>query len=162
APWRTVTARVIGRDASNWWNSIQIDRGSDDGIRPNLPVLSATGLIGKTVRVTAGESRVLLLTDTTCKVAALIETTREPGIVSGTTTTLSREPRLLMSFLDRKANVKPGDAVYTSGLGGIFPRGILIGTVLEADLDPLGICQQVELKPAADFRRLEEVMVILP
>jgi len=162
APWRTVGARVIGRDASNWWKSIQIDRGTDDGVRPDQPVLSASGLIGKTIHVTAGESRVLLLLDPTCKVGALLETTREPGIVSGANAALTREPRLQMSFLDRKSNVKVGDAVYTSGLGGVFPRGILIGTVTEADLDPQGLYQNVELKPAADFRRLEEVMVILP
>ena len=161
APWRTVGARVIGRDASNWWKSIQIDRGSDDGIRADQPVLSATGLIGKTISVTAGESRVLLLLDATCKVGALLETTREPGIASGASAALAREPRLQMSFVDRKSNVKIGDAVYTSGLGGIFPRGILIGTVTEADLDPQGMYQNVELKPAADFRRLEEVMVII-
>jgi len=162
APWRTVGARVIGRDASNWWKSIQIDRGSEDGIRPDLPVLSATGLIGKTVEVTARESRVLLLLDATCKVGALLESSREPGIVSGTHATLGREPRLQMCFVDRKSQVKVGDAVYTSGLGGIFPRGILIGVVTDADLDSQGLYQNVELKPAADFRRLEEVMVIIP
>jgi rod shape-determining protein MreC len=161
APWRTVGARVIGRDASNWWKSIQIDRGSDDGIRPHQTVLSATGLIGKTISVSSGESRVLLLLDATCKVGALLETTREPGIVSGASTALAREPHLQMSFVDRKSNVKIGDAVYTSGLGGIFPRGILIGTVTDADLDPQGMYQNVQLKPAADFRRLEEVMVII-
>lgn len=161
-PWRTVGARVIGRDASNWWNSIQIDRGASDGIRPNLPVLSARGLIGKTIRVSDGESRVLLLTDATCKVAALIESSREPGIVSGIPNVLSREPRLQMFFVERKSDVKRGDAIYTSGLGGVFPRGILIGTVAEADLDPQGLYQSVEVKPAADFRRLEEVMVIIP
>ncbi len=161
APWRTVGARVIGRDASNWWKSIQIDRGSADGIRPDQPVLSASGLVGKTISVTPGESRVLLLLDPTCKSGALLETTREPGIVSGANIALTREPRLQMSFVDRKSNVKIGDAIYTSGLGGVFPRGILIGTVTDADLDPQGMYQNVELKPAADFRRLEEVMVII-
>lgn len=160
APWRTVGARVIGRDASNWWKSIQIDRGSDDGVRPDLPVLSATGLVGKTISVTRGESRVLLLLDASCKIGALLETTRDPGIVGGARTALAREPRLEMSFVDRKINVKVGDGVYTSGLGGIFPRGILIGTVTGADLDPQGLYQNIELKPAADFHRLEEVMVI--
>jgi len=162
APWRTVGARVIGRDASNWWKSIQIDRGSDDGVRPDLPVLSASGLVGKTVSVTAGESRVLLLLDASCKIGALLETSRDPGIVSGAHAAFSREPRLEMTFVDRKVSVKVGEGVYTSGLGGIFPRGILIGTVTGADLDPQGLYQSVELKPAADFHRLEEVMVIIP
>lgn len=162
APWRTVGARVIGRDASNWWRSVQIDRGSDDGLRSDQPVLSAGGLVGKTVAVTRGESRVLLLIDPSCKAGALLAATREPGIVSGApAAALRREPQIQMSFVDRKSNVKLGDAVYTSGLGGIFPRGILIGTVTDADLDPQGLYQLVGLKPAADFRRLEEVMVIV-
>lgn len=162
APWRTVGARVIGRDASNWWKSIQIDRGSDDGIRPNLPVLSATGLIGKTISVTRGESRVLLLIDPTCKAGALLQNSRELGVAGGINAALSREPRLQMTFVDRKSNVQVGDVVYTSGLGGVFPRGILIGTVTDADLDPQsGMFLNVEVKPAADFRRLEEVMVIV-
>lgn len=74
----TVTARVIGRDASNWWKSIQIDHGTNDGLRKNLAVLDADGLVGKIVSVTKGESRVLLLTDPNCKVSALLENTREP------------------------------------------------------------------------------------
>jgi rod shape-determining protein MreC len=160
-PGRTIGARVIGRDASNWWKSIQIDRGGNDGIRPNQPVFSSTGLIGKTISVSSGESRVLLLLDPTCKVGALLESTREPGIVSGASAALAREARLQMSFVDRKSNVKIADAVYTSGHGGIFPRGILIGTVTDADLDPQGMYQNVQLKPAADFRRLEEVMVVI-
>ena len=162
APWRTVGARVIGRDASNWWQSIQIDRGSDDGLRPNQPVLSAGGLVGKTVAVTRGECRVLLLIDPACKTGAMIRRTRELGIAGGAAAALRREPRLQMTFVDRQSSVEVGDAVDTSGLGGIFPRGILIGKVTDADLDSQsGMYQNIEIQPAADFRRLEEVMVIV-
>ena len=162
APWHTVGARVIGRDAANWWQSIQLDRGSDDGLRPNLPVLSASGLVGKTIAVTRGESRVLLLIDPACKAGALIQRSRDLGIAGGVTAALRREPRLQMTFVDRTSTVQVGDVVYTSGLGGVFPRGILIGTVTDADLDPqAGMYQNIEIKPAADFRRLEEVMVIV-
>jgi len=162
APWRTVGARVIGRDASSWWQSLQIDRGSADGVRVNQPVVSATGLIGKTISVSEHQSRVLLLLDPNCKAGAVLQSAREPGIVSGPQGALAREPRLQMTFVDRATSVKLGDNVYTSGLGGVFPKGILIGTVTGADLDPQsGMYQNVELKPAADFRRVDEVMVIV-
>jgi rod shape-determining protein MreC len=148
---KTLGARVIGRDAGNWWKSIQIDRGSNDGVRENLPVLNADGLIGKTIKVTRGEARVLLITDSNCKVSALLQDSRVPGVVGGTQ----------MTYVDRDVKVKPGENVITSGLGGIFPKGILIGTVVKAELNRQGMYQDLEIKPAVDFRRLEEVVVIL-
>jgi rod shape-determining protein MreC len=148
---KTLGARVIGRDAGNWWKSIQIDRGANDGLRENLPVLNADGLIGKTVHVSPGEARVLLLIDPNCKVSAVLQDSREPGVVAGTQ----------MTYVDRSAKIKPGENVLTSGLGGIFPKGILIGTVVKAELNRQGMYQDIEIKPAVDFRRLEEVVVIL-
>lgn len=149
---KTIGARVIGRDAGNWWKSIQIDRGSNDGLRANMTVLNADGLIGKVVECTRGEARVLLLIDPNCKVSALLQDAREPGVVAGTQ----------MTYVNRAATIKPGESVITSGLGGIFPKGILIGTVVSAQLNPqTGMYQDVTIKPAVDFRRLEEVVVIL-
>jgi len=151
--YRTLGARVIGRDASNWWKSIQIDRGRNDGLREDLPVLHAHGLIGKTLTVTEGESRVLLLLDPNCKISALIQDTREPGVLTGRR----------MTFVDRHAKIQPGQIVITSGLGGIFPKGILIGTVRRAELNPQsGLFQDVEVQPTVDFNKLEEVLVMLP
>lgn len=157
----TVVARVIGRDTSNWWKSLQIDRGSNDGLRENLTVLNADGLIGKTISVTKGESRVLLLVDPNCKVSALLQDTREPGIASGVEAAFTFSPRCLMTYVSPGAKTKPGEAVVTSGLGGVFPKGILLGAVTHAQLNRQnGMYQDVEIKPAVDFRRLEEVMVI--
>ena len=148
---KTIAARVIGRDAGNLWKSIQIDRGSNDGLRENLAVLDADGLIGKVIKVTRGEARVLLLIDSNCKVSALLQESREPGVVAGTR----------MTYVDRNAKIKSGESVITSGLGGIFPKGILIGTVVKAELNRQGMYQDVEIEPAVDFHRLEEVVVIL-
>jgi rod shape-determining protein MreC len=153
---KTTAARVIGRDTSNWWKSIQIDRGSNDGLTNDLAVLNADGLIGKVVSVTKGEARVLLLTDPNCKASALLQDAREAGVVSGDGS------HLQMTYVNRAAKIKQGEAVITSGLGGIFPKEILIGTVVSAQLNPqTGMYQDVEIKPAVDFRRLEEVVVIL-
>lgn len=158
--YRNVAARVIGRDASNWWKSIQIDRGINDGVRNDMPVLNADGLIGKTISVTRGEARVLLLVDPNCKVSALLQDSREPGVVAGAASTFM--PRCLMTYVNRDAKIKPGEAVITSGLGGIFPKGILVGTVTRTQLNKqTGMFQDVEIAPAADFQRLEEVVVIL-
>jgi rod shape-determining protein MreC len=159
---RPVIARVIGRDASNWWKSIQIDRGLQDGLRENLAVVNADGLVGKTVHVTRGEARVLLMIDPNCKASALLQDSREPGVVSGAETAMVREPRLMMTFVDRNAKINAGENVVTSGLGGIFPKGILLGAVKRVRLNPQnGMYQDVEIKPAVDFRRLEEVVVVV-
>ena len=153
---KTLGARVIGRDASNWWKSIQIDRGTQDGIRENLAVLNADGVIGKVVSATKGEARVLLLTDPNCKASALLQDSREHGVVSGDGT------RLQLTYINRAAKIKPGEQVITSGLGGIFPKGILIGTVTGARLNSeTGMYQDVDVRPAVDFHNLEEVIVIL-
>jgi len=159
---RTVGARVIGRDASNWWKTVQLDRGSDDGVRTNCPVLNADGLVGKVIAVNRGDSRVLLLLDPNCKISALLQKTRETGVVVGSAVAFSRAPRCLMTFVDRNAKIAAGQAVITSGLGSVFPKGILVGTVTDARLNKqTGMYQDVDVKPAVDFTRLEEVVVIL-
>jgi len=158
----TVTARVIGRDASSWWQSIQIDQGSEAGLAINMPVLNADGLIGKTVAVSKGQSRVLLLLDPACQVSAILEESREPGVVRGVAAVFTTKPQCRMLYVNRSTQVSPGQTVLTSGLGGIFPKGIRIGTVLSAELDAQsGMYQNLDIDPAVDFRRLEEVIVIL-
>ena len=157
----TVTAADIGRDSSNWWKSIEIDRGSEDGLRTNMAVLNADGLIGKTVAVTRGEARILLLTDPNCKVSAALQDTREPGVVSGVEAAFSFSPRCQMTYVNRDAKIRPGEGVVTSGLG-VFPKGIFVGVVTHAQLNKqTGMYLDVDLKPAVDFRRLEEVLVVV-
>ncbi len=156
-PYRTLGARVIGRDSSNWYKSIQIDRGLNDGLRNDLAVLNADGLIGKITGITAGEARVLLLTDPNCKASALLQDSREPGIVTGTDGT-----KLQMTYVSRHAKIRVNEPVLSSGLGGVFPKGIFIGTVTKARLDSqTGMFQNLEIQPAVDYRRLEEVVVII-
>jgi rod shape-determining protein MreC len=154
-PHKTVAARVIGRDASNWWKSIQIDRGSDDGLRDNLAVLNADGLVGKTISVTRGEARVLLITDPNCKASAVIQETRDTGVVAGSGSDC------VMTYVSREAKIKPKQVVITSGLGGVFPKGILIGTVTGTEMNQqTGMYQDIQIKPSVDFNKLEEVIVI--
>jgi rod shape-determining protein MreC len=105
---------------------------------------------------------VLLLSDPNCKISAIIADSREPGVVAGAPGAFRRRPSLRMSYVDRTAVVKTGQSVISSGLGGVFPKGVLIGTVLQAELDTeTGMSQNLELEPAVDLRRVEEVIVIL-
>lgn len=162
APRRTVSARVIGRDLSNWWRSIQIDRGWEDGLTENLAVVTADGLIGRTSAVSRGESRVLLLLDADCRVSALLQDSRAHGIVSGPADPFLHTPRCTMTYVDRQVAVRVGEAVITSGFGGVFPKGLLIGHVERAQLNSDGgLYQDVAVRPAADFQRLEAVLVML-
>jgi rod shape-determining protein MreC len=159
---RTLGARVIGRDASNWWKSIQIDRGAQDGLRPNLAVINSDGLVGKIVSVSRGESRVLLIVDASCKASALLKLAREPGIVAGLDTAFNADGICELTFVDRNAKVQVGEDVITSGLGTVFPKGLLIGTVVRAQSPPKSrMYQEFVVKPAIEFRKLEEVLVIL-
>jgi rod shape-determining protein MreC len=161
-PAKTIGAHVIGRDSSNWWRSLQIDRGSNDGLHENMAVISAKGLVGKIVSVTKGDARVLLLSDPNCKVSALLQDTRSTGIASGVGEAIVRSPRCIMTYVPRDARPRQNEAIITSGLGGVFPKGILIGNVISVQLNPqTGMYLDVEVKPAVDFQRIEEVMVIL-
>lgn len=162
-PLRTIGARVIGRDASNWWRSIQIDRGTDDKVAENLAVVTADGLVGKVVCATRNEARVLLLLDPNCKASAILQNSREIGTVTGPDTAFVRTPQYVMTYVRRDAKTQPGEAVITSGLGGVFPKGLLIGTVVSSQLNQQnGMFQDIAVNPAVNYRRLEEVLVILP
>jgi rod shape-determining protein MreC len=159
---RTLGAHVIGRDTSNWWRSIQIDRGSNNGLRENMAVLSSAGLVGKITTVTTGNARVLLLIDPNCKVSAVLQDTRTTGIVAGANDAFMRDPHCVMTYVNRDAKLHQNETVISSGLGGVFPKGILIGTVTSAQLNPqTGMYQDIEIKPSVDFHRIEEVIIIL-
>jgi rod shape-determining protein MreC len=160
APWKLRLANVVLRDPANWWRSVQIDLGSRDGVRTNLPVLTTDGLVGHVSSVGLTRSQVVLVGGQNCRVAALIEETRETGIV-GTADAFDNSLAAL-GFLSRNANVKPGQSVVTSGLGGIFPRGIPIGKIVDSRTVEYGLYTEARVKLAANLSALEEVWVVLP
>ena len=157
---RLKPARITGRDPSNWWKTIILDIGSDQGVAENCAVVTTSGLVGKTVAVTRTTTRVLLIVDPNCKVAALVQETRNPGIVEGVFEGLGTTPGCRMDFIGRDAKVFPNYTVITSGLGGVFPKGIRIGSLEPATLSESGLYKNARLKPAVDLNRLEEVFVI--
>jgi rod shape-determining protein MreC len=155
SPFRMTAAEVIGRDLSNWYRTVMINKGEKDGVSRDMGVVTPAGVVGRIVKTSASYSHVLLLVDPNSAVAALVQRSREEGIVAGTEKGLTQ-----MKYLSTMADVKVGDVVMTSGLAGSFPKGLPIGKVSRVENKQTDLTQQVEVIPAVDFSRLEEVLVI--
>ena len=155
---KLIAAEVIARDSSTWWRTVTINRGKKDSIETDMPVVTDVGLVGKTTTVSDLISVVLLVSDETCRVAASVEGSREQGIVSGQRVTTGLAPLLDLNFLSKQADLKPGQKVYTSGVGGVFPSGLLIGGVKSYRVRELD--GQAQLTPAVDLSHLEDVFVV--
>jgi len=148
-------ARVIGSDSTNWFRTIFINKGSKDGIGRNMPVLSPEGIVGRVVEVMPLAAKVQLVTDPSSSIAALIQRTRVMGLVTGDVGT-----RVRMRYLPLMAEVEVGDLVVTSGLGGIFPKGIPVGKIEQVDRKGGSFFQEARMSLNVDFSRLEEVLVL--
>jgi rod shape-determining protein MreC len=158
-------ARVINKSPTKWEAWVQIDKGSDDGIALNQPVVGATlaadkslsgkGLVGKVIGVGKSSARVQLIVDQGSSVAAVVQGSRAEGIVGG-----SLSGRLVMDYVERDQPVEEKLIVTTSGFGQIFPKGIPIGVVQSVGEIDVNIYKQIEVRPFIDFDSLEEVMVI--
>jgi rod shape-determining protein MreC len=153
-----VPAEIVARDSSTWWRTVTINRGKADRIESDMPVVTDEGLVGKTTTVGDNISIVLLISDENCRVAASVEGTREQGIVSGERVTGSVTPLLDLNFLSKQANLQPAMKAYTSGVGGVFPSGLLIGTVQSFRARELD--GQARIAPAVDLSHLEDVFVV--
>jgi rod shape-determining protein MreC len=156
-----VTARVIYKDQGHWFNEFVINVGLSKGIEVNMPVVTGDGLVGKVVAVGANWSRVLTIVDSDCSVSAIVERTRDTGVLTGTVSTGEEtSASMTMSYLPLDAVLVPGDTVITSGLSGVYPKGIKIGKVTEVSSNESGAADQTIITPYVDFYHLEEVMVI--
>jgi rod shape-determining protein MreC len=150
-----LAARVVGKDPTNWFKSILIDRGSLAGIRRNQPVVAPDGLVGRVVEVTPTAAKVQLITDPVSAAGGLIQRTRVIGIVSG-----SLGAGLKVRYLPLMADIAIGDEVVTSGMGGVFPKGIPLGRVIAAERRSGALFQEATLAPNVDLSRLEEVLIL--
>ncbi len=156
----SVTARVIGRAPGHWFNIFIIDAGLAQGIQVNMPVVNGDGLVGRVVDVGAGFSRVMAIIDSSSGVDGIVERTRDYGILTGLAGSGDEEAQLEMGNLPLDADLMPGDTVITSGLAGIFPKGIAIGEVTEVRPSKDGMRNQAVVTPWVDFGHLEEVRII--
>ncbi|MFA5687946.1 MAG: rod shape-determining protein MreC [Kiritimatiellales bacterium] len=158
-PDNLIAAQVIARSVSGWWQSVRLDKGTKHGVRSNSPVISSDGLVGCTAGVSALSSEVILVSDPACKVSARISRTGSFGIVSGRGTNLKGYPVARMQFIHKDIPVREGDAVVTSGLGGIFPKNILIGYIDKIYTEENGLYQYADIIPKAVVYLMEVVFV---
>jgi rod shape-determining protein MreC len=154
----TVAAEVIGGNPNPGMLTVTIDRGSADGVQPNMAVIAPRGVVGRVIGpVAAHAARVQLILDRNAAAGALTERTRAGGMVVGTE---DEDPPLRMELVSNLADVKPGDTVVSSGVDGIYPKGFAIGTVGAVQPGPR-LHQVITVRPAVDFSSLEEVLVVL-
>ncbi|MBO4563093.1 MAG: rod shape-determining protein MreC [Clostridia bacterium] len=156
-----VTAKVIGRSSGVWFDTLTINIGRSRGIEVGMPVISGDGLIGKVTDVGLNWCKVTSIIDSTVTVAVTVERTRDNCMVRGVFNTASSASKLELYYLPTDlTDLVPGDIIMTSGIGGIYPKGIRVGTVEEVmlDTDTSGI--NAIVAPSVDFLHLEEVMVI--
>jgi len=152
----TLAASVVGEDVTSWFRTMIIDRGSSSGIREGMAVIAADGVAGQIIKVAPTSARVLLITDHSSGIAVTIQRSRARGVVKG-----KGEGLCSMEFTTREEDVKVGDAVVSSGIGGVFPKGLPVGEVTMVKRGEYGIFQTVTIRPSVTFAHLEEVLVVL-
>lgn len=151
----TAAAEIIGMGASPEFRTVTLDKGANDGIVADMAVISPAGVVGRVIMSSGRAAKVQLLIDRNAAAGAIIERSRAQGIVLA-----SGADELRMDYVPGTADVKPGDLVVTSGIDGIFPKGFVIGTVESVERGP-GTYHEIAVRPAVDFSRLEEVLVVL-
>ncbi len=151
-----IAAEVTGKDSSPWFKAVIIDKGLADGVERGMPVVVPEGIVGQVVNVSGRYSKVLLIIDINSAVDALVQRSRARGIIKGRSV-----GRCLFKYVLRKNDVKVGDTVVSSGLDGVYPKGLRIGHVTGIVRRSSGIFQEVTITPYVDFDKLEEVLVVL-
>jgi rod shape-determining protein MreC len=154
-PYPTLAAQVVGRDPTNWYRSVIINKGAKEGLSADMGVVSPAGVIGRIVKVYDHLAIVLLIIDQNNAVTGLVQRTRDEGIVEGTEKGLAR-----IKYLPLLSTVKVGDQVVTSGLAGGFPRGLPVGTITKIERREAELFLSAEIAPDSDFTKIEEVLII--
>ncbi len=162
-PYRLVPAAVIAEDLSAKSKFVTINKGTRDGVKRGMAVVTYGGLVGQVVdepgaTLTRYSAPVLLIADPTSRVSVMVQRTRARAIVRGTGSFRTLE----LLYLEPDAEIELGDVIITSGLGGIFPKGLPVGTVLRVEKDPSAINPEVKVKPGVNFTRQEEVLLVFP
>jgi rod shape-determining protein MreC len=173
-PWKIIPAKIIARDPDKlqWWRTLEINVGRRQGVSVNAPVITTTGLAGKISSVSGGRARVILLGDPLCQAAALVKDTGENGVIKA----YPQDPGIvILTYLSRGSGtgagqavvssgleLRPGNEVLTSGLGGIFPDGIPIGEVVDVRSVGFGLYDEARVRLAVDYNQLNHLFVIVP
>jgi rod shape-determining protein MreC len=150
-----ITASIIAASASAWFKSCLLDKGSADGVRKGMAVVTPLGALGRVIEVAPHTAKVLLITDPNSGLDVFVQRTRARGIVSG-----SLEDGPIMKYVKHSEDVQVGDRLVTSGLDGVFPKGMLVATVTSVRKQTVGLFQQISVMPAITFDRTEQVLVV--
>ena len=146
---------VIGRDATNWYGGMILNKGESDGVRVEMGVVTPAGVVGRIVKTNSTSSVVLLVTDPNNAIAGVVQRTRDEGIVEGTS-----HGRARLKYIPLLSRVQAGDRVVTSGLTGTFPRGLAIGGLTQVEKSEGDLFQSAEIEPEVDLSKLDEVLII--
>ncbi|TFG37706.1 MAG: rod shape-determining protein MreC [Desulfobacterales bacterium] len=152
----TLTAQIVGRDPSLWFRTIIIDRGSSEGVEKGMPVVTVEGVVGQILDTSPNYSKVLLANDPNSAIDVLVQKNRVQGILKGNGST-----GFNLLYVLKNADVEKGDAIVTSGLGDIFPKGLPVGKVSEVTKSKRGMFQKIDVKPSVDFSQLEYLIIIM-
>jgi len=154
---KIIPARVIARPADNWSTGLIIDKGSAYGIRKGNPVITYLGLVGRVIETTDSNAKIMLLSDPNLGVSSLVQRSRQEGLVCGTLGNT-----LIMKYLPDDADIKLQDVIVSSGLNDTYPKGLLIGTVIDIGKEFSGLSRYAIIKPAVNLSDLEEVLIVIP
>lgn len=152
-----IAAQVVARNPNNWFSTVTLNRGANHGVRRDMVVVTAQGLVGRVSEVAPQTAKVMLITDPESGVGGLIQRSRDTGVVLGQT---GDRARVIMKLFSPESAPLVGDKVITSGLGMVFPKGLSIGEVVSVETGDYGLVSYVEIEPAVDLDRLEEVLII--
>ena len=154
-PEPTITARIIGRDPSLWFKTLTIDRGSSDGVERGMPAVTVEGIVGQVINTSPNFAKILLANDPNSAVDVIVQKNRVQGIIKGD------GESFVLHYVLRNSDVEKGDHIITSGLGGVFPKGLQVGQVVEVVRSQRGMFQTVLVASAVDFSRLEHLIIIM-
>lgn len=168
---QTVACEVIARDDGyGWWQTIRLDKGHAEGIAPDMPVVTPDGLVGRVIEVGANTCDVLLISDRSFKASVRFEQDGSFGIMRGGGVSLRGRHNLgvlclptpfMVDYVRKDLEIREGEVVVTSGFGGVFPAGLVVGRVARMSLDETGLYQVAEVVPATDMARLQQVFVVV-
>jgi rod shape-determining protein MreC len=168
SPYRLRACRVVSREPSSWWDTVQVNVGwaDDPDLAKDQPVVSPRGVVGKTGTVSRYVTDVILMVNQNCSISANVEGTHDQGIVKGQGNFEEGKPRVMVDYLPKNSLVAPGQFVITSGLGPNFPAGLRLGTVIEVpplnnEYPTFGLYREAVIEPTADLNQLDELFVVL-